>query len=132
MPDTRTDTIFSGEADNDTLGSRIQRSRTSAAISVAEAARRLGVKKATYESWEADRSEPRAHHMVRLAGIMGVSPAWIIGGMGEAPDGVSLGEEIKMLQQQVNQLKDLRNQTDSLIDSMENAVGRLAKRLEQG
>src|SRR3546814_11137748 len=45
------------DAEDDTIGGRIGRAREAAGLSVAQAARRLGVKTATWQGWE--RSEER-------------------------------------------------------------------------
>ena len=44
---------------------------------------RLGVRKATYLAWEADRSEPRANKLVAY-GILNVSPTYLLSGLGRA------------------------------------------------
>ena len=123
-------TIFAGEVDEDTLGSRITRSRESNGMTSADVARKLGVKKTTYEAWEADRSEPRAHHIVRLAGMLGVSPAWMLGGVGDAPSEDTIDDEIMLVQQQIANLKEMRAQTDQAILSLENAISRLIRSKE--
>jgi HTH-type transcriptional regulator, cell division transcriptional repressor len=123
-------TIFAGEVDEDTLGSRIIRSRESNGMTSADVARKLGVKKTTYEAWEADRSEPRAHHIVRLAGMLGVSPAWMLGGVGDAPSEDTIDDEIMLVQQQIANLKEMRAQTDQAILSLENAISRLIRSKE--
>ena len=72
--------------DNDTLGGRIQRSRETLGMATPDLAARLGVKPETMRGWERDRAEPRANKLIMLAGILGVSPAWLIGGYGAAPE----------------------------------------------
>ncbi|MEF2550223.1 helix-turn-helix domain-containing protein [Aurantimonas sp. A2-1-M11] len=80
------------QMDADTIGGRIQRGRESLGITTAELAARLGVKIETMRGWERDRAEPRANRLIMLAGLLGVSPAWLIGGYGEVPDAVDLDE----------------------------------------
>jgi len=80
------------QMDGDTMGGRIQRGRESLGITTAELAARLGVKPETMRGWERDRSEPRANRLITLSGILGVSPAWLLGGYGEVPDAVDLDE----------------------------------------
>ncbi|MBB4001440.1 MAG: helix-turn-helix transcriptional regulator [Aurantimonas endophytica] len=72
--------------DHDTLGGRIQRSRETLGMATSQLAARLGVKPETMRGWERDRAEPRANKLITLAGILGVSPAWLIGGYGAAPE----------------------------------------------
>jgi len=52
---------------------------------VAQAARRLGVKTATWQGWENDRAEPRSNKLLMMAGSFGVSPTWLLNGFGEGP-----------------------------------------------
>ncbi|PWW03631.1 transcriptional regulator with XRE-family HTH domain [Hoeflea marina] len=68
-----------------TLGSRISQARKRAGLSREAAASRAGVTSETLAEWESDRSEPRANKLLTLAGVMGVSPAWLISGNGETP-----------------------------------------------
>ena len=70
---------------SDTIGGRIGRAREAAGFTVAQAARRLGVKTATWQGWENDRSEPRSNRLTMIAGTLGVSPAWLLTGFGEGP-----------------------------------------------
>src|SRR3546814_1259446 len=73
------------DAEDDTIGGRIGRARGAAGLSVAQAARRLGVKTATWQGWENDRAEPRSNKLLMIAGAFGVSPTWLLGGYGDGP-----------------------------------------------
>ncbi|MTH98923.1 helix-turn-helix domain-containing protein [Roseibium sp. RKSG952] len=68
-----------------TLGERICRARDAMGLSTAQLARRLGVKTSTLQGWESDRSEPRSNKLVLLAGLLNVSPTWLLIGRGSAP-----------------------------------------------
>ncbi len=68
-----------------TLGERICRARGSVGLSTAQLARRLGIKTATLQGWESDRSEPRSNKLVMLAGVLNVSPTWLLVGRGTPP-----------------------------------------------
>lgn len=68
-----------------TLGERICRARDAAGLSTAQLARRLGVKSSTLQGWESDRSEPRSNKLVLLAGVLNVSPTWLLVGRGSSP-----------------------------------------------
>jgi len=76
--------------DDDTIGGRIQRVRGSLGLSTGDLAARIGVKPETMRGWERDRAEPRANKLIRLADVLGVSPAWLMGGYGRTLDGVEL------------------------------------------
>jgi len=72
-----------------TLGERISVAREHAGLSEDELAERLAVQRRTIDDWEGDGAEPRANKLVMLAGILGVSPAWLLSGAGDgvpAPD----------------------------------------------
>lgn len=69
----------------DTLGGRISLARDAKAISVEEAARRLGVLASSWNAWERDRAVPRANRLTMMAGVLGVSPSWLLTGRGKGP-----------------------------------------------
>lgn len=69
----------------DTLGGRIAHSREAAGLSVEEAARRLGVLTESWNAWECDRDAPRASRLTMMAGLLSVSPSWLLMGMGTGP-----------------------------------------------
>jgi len=62
------------------LGPRIRVARENAGLNVTEAARRLGVAKATLQAWEDDRETPRANRLLMLAGLLNVSLSWFLEG----------------------------------------------------
>lgn len=74
--------ILVASPDSDTLGGRLVRARETRGLSTAALANQLGVKKETVAAWERDRSEPRINRLVMLAGILGVSPTWLMSGHG--------------------------------------------------
>ena len=76
--------IFYDDNEDTTLGGRVFQAREAAGLSVSQVINRLGVRKATYLAWEADRSEPRANKLVALAGILNVSPTYLLSGLGRA------------------------------------------------
>lgn len=73
-----------------TLGERIGVARDHAGLSEGELAARLAVQRKTIHAWEGDGAEPRANTLAMLAGVLGVTPAWLISGVG---DGVSSPDE---------------------------------------
>ena len=95
------DQIESSELDqSDTIGGRIGRAREAAGLSVAQAARRLGVKTVTWQGWENDRAEPRSNKLTMIAGTLGVSPAWLLTGLGDGPT-EAVDDEVHLLRQEV-------------------------------
>jgi len=120
--------FFGTEPDNDTLGGRLWRAREATGRSEAEVARAVGVRRETLRAWEGDRSEPRANRLVTLAGILNVSPAWLLHGVGEAPHAEDLAAEISALREQIGRMRDLRRQTEIAIAAIEKSLERIASR----
>ena len=77
------DKEYSGSAD--TLGGRIVYAREAQSLTTSQLARRMGVKTDTLHDWETDRSEPRSNRLLTLAGMLSVSPTWLLTGAGESP-----------------------------------------------
>lgn len=69
----------------DTIGGRLVRARKAKGLTVSQLARGLGIKTQTLQGWETDRSSPRSNRLAMLAGVLNVSPAWVLTGRGEAP-----------------------------------------------
>lgn len=70
----------------DTLGGRISLARDTLDMSVDHSAQVLGVNAQTWVNWENDRAEPRANRLTMLAGVLQVSPGWLLTGQGHGPD----------------------------------------------
>ncbi|MBN9670309.1 helix-turn-helix domain-containing protein [Labrenzia aggregata] len=77
--------VMSSKSSDYTLGERICKARDVSGLSTAQLARRLGIKTSTLHSWESDRSEPRSNKLVLLAGLLNVSPTWLLVGRGTPP-----------------------------------------------
>ena len=111
--------------DGDTLGGRIWRARDATGLSTKELASKLGVRSDTISSWERDRAEPRANRLFMLAGVLGVTPAWLMAGIGRAPDdntGDASGDELR---KQLDLVKKLHEQTAEAIAALEMEFERL-------
>ncbi|MCG6856877.1 MAG: helix-turn-helix domain-containing protein [Salaquimonas sp.] len=119
--------IFDSNPDNDTLGGRLWRAREAIAMSETALAKALGLKKETLRAWESDRSEPRANKLVTLAGLLNVSPTWLLYGVGDAPQSETIASELSILRSQLQRIRDLREQTDAAIANMEKAIDKIAK-----
>ena len=63
-----------------TMGSRIEQARHQQGLSSRQLATRIGVKSATIENWERDRSEPRSNKLLMLAGVLNVPVNWLLQG----------------------------------------------------
>jgi transcriptional regulator with XRE-family HTH domain len=85
----------------DTLGGRISYAREAAELEMSEAARRLGVMTSTWKSWECDRDAPRANRLFMMAGVLGVTPVWLLAGRGPGPAETSLSQRADSLTAQL-------------------------------
>ncbi|MEM8877061.1 MAG: helix-turn-helix domain-containing protein [Pseudomonadota bacterium] len=110
-----------------TMGGRIAQARDTLDLTTAQLARRMGVKTSTLAQWEADRSEPRANRLVMLAGLLNVSPAWLLMGRGEAPSADADGALLHMTR---NELSNLQVDARSLMERIERALDRIDRALE--
>ncbi|MEX0347682.1 MAG: helix-turn-helix domain-containing protein [Rhizobiaceae bacterium] len=111
--------------DDDTLGGRISRAREACGMTTAQLARRLGIKTATLQSWESDRSEPRANRLATIAGILNVSLTWLIHGIGDAPNDDIHSDVVSLVRGHLEQMKILRDKTSAIIERLESELERL-------
>jgi transcriptional regulator with XRE-family HTH domain len=89
----------------DTFGGRIIRARETAKLSTAQLARRIGVLTETMQAWESDRLMPRTNQIMRLSGLLNVSPTWLLMERGESPSDEIDESEIESLQRTLGQLR---------------------------
>jgi len=106
----------------DTLGGRIITAREAQELTTSQLARRLGVTSTTMRSWETDRSEPRSNRLINLAGVLNVSPSWLLTGYGERPSNSLSETEIQHLQSSVQRI---REQAAQIIDELNELESRL-------
>lgn len=116
----------SGRLDGDTLGGRIWRARDALGLSLADLAARLGLPEETVSDWERDHTEPRTNALFRLAGVLSVSPSWLIAGIGEAPDEANEARERHPLVQRLDELRKLHEQTGLAIAALEAEIAEIA------
>ena len=119
-------TIFFDDNQDTTLGGRVCQSREAAGMTVGQVISRLGVRKTTYLAWEADRSEPRANKLVALAGILNVSPTYLLSGLGRAtpqpPKPRQIIDELQLDIEQLEQTLKAANRMLSRIKSQAKKV----------
>jgi transcriptional regulator with XRE-family HTH domain len=120
-----TASIYSGIQDEDTMGGRLQRARDAAGLTVAQVAARLGVKTSTVQAWENDRSQPRANKLQMVAGLLNVSLAWLMDGLGTGPaeDSRSLIESIST---RLTRMRQLQGEFQTIAQGLEKDFVRLA------
>jgi transcriptional regulator with XRE-family HTH domain len=117
--------IMTEAPDMDTLGGRLSRARDAKSMSVSDVAGRIGVKPQTIAAWESDRSEPRANRLVMLAGFLGVTPTWLMHGVGQSPVESSTGENALALGAEIQTLKEQHEQLGERIEQLENVIAHL-------
>lgn len=118
----------SGRADGDTLGGRIWRARDALGLSLEELASRIGLPEETVSGWERDHAEPDTKALFMLAGVLSVSPSWLIAGIGEAPAEPARDELLHPLLRQLQEVHQLHDQTGKAIAALEAEVAKLIKK----
>ena len=110
---------------DDTLGGRISFAREASGLSAEEAAERLGVLATSWNAWECDRDVPRANRLTMMAGVLGVSPSWLLTGLGHGP------KEEKSEDGQAALREELR-QASVDVEALNRRLRTIASRLEAG
>ena len=103
----------------DTLGGRIVTAREAQSLSTAQLARRMGVTTVTMQDWEADRAEPRSNRLITLAGVLNVSPSWLLTGLGERPTDSLSETELEHLRHSIERIRDQASLIVSELDELE-------------
>jgi HTH-type transcriptional regulator, cell division transcriptional repressor len=119
-------TFYAEPRDLDTVGGRLSRARDAVGLSAAQLARRIGVKTATIQGWESDRALPRANRLAMLAGVLAVSPSWLLHGVGSAPVEDDANPGFRPLLAQLEKLKRLQEETGRAILQLEQDFARIA------
>ena len=102
-----------------TAGERIRRAREAMDLTAAQLARRLGIKTHTLTMWEADRSEPRSNRLLMLAGVLNVSPSWLLVGRGTAPIEDHMSSEMRTMRAE---LRLLRSDIDTISARLDTVI----------
>lgn len=107
---------------DDTLGGRIVHAREAAGLTAKDLAARLGVATKTVANWETDRTEPRSNKLSMLAGLLGVSPTWLLAGQGAAPREAAENGGNGELQGEVGRIKQEATRLLQRIDSLSDQI----------
>jgi transcriptional regulator with XRE-family HTH domain len=107
---------------SDTLGGRIVNAREAQDLTTSQLARRMGIKAETLNEWETDRAEPQSNRLLTLAGMLDVTPAWLLTGAGEGPLDSPTEAEIGQIRDSVD---NMREQVLTLADELEQLQRRL-------
>jgi len=109
------------------LGSRIIEAREALGLSTAQLARRLGISTPTLAKWENGAADPRTNRLVTLAGMLGVSPTWLLSGLGDGPAAQTADAEIEALQNGVIEMRNLHRQMGERVADLEHRLDALRK-----
>ena len=115
--------FFAEETDEGTpheIGARIASARSAAGLSEIELADRLGVTTETLAGWESGERPPRADHLTKLCGVLGVAFSWLIVGTGGEP---------ALKTDQMHQLRIDLTAVRSLLDDVVNELAVIDQRL---
>ena len=121
-----TTNIFEQFPDFDTFGGRLSRARDASGMSVRDLAWRLGVRMATVNAWERDRSQPGSHRLSHLSGLLGVSLSWLLHGVGTGPALDDEEPSNDAFAEQLAKLKDLHAETGQLISRIQGGLCQIA------
>ena len=115
-----------------TMGSRIEQARGEQGWSLRQLATRIGVKPATLESWERDRSAPRSNKLVTLAGLLNVPVMWLLEGeegRSDSPD-IRLFSETASITQKLERATAMQQELAALLIEVSADVKRLQSELD--
>ena len=105
-----------------TFGARVLGAREKAGITQAQLSRRLGIKLATLQAWEEDRSESRANKLQMLTGMLNVSLPWLLSGEGigpEEPNTAPLSDDVQTILMEMRAIKMDMNRTADRLSKLE-------------
>lgn len=124
----KTNTMFLDDSDRQedaasTLGERIVHAREQQNLTTAQLARRLGVKSSTLHDWETDASAPRSNRLMMLAGVLSVSPTWLLTGYGERPSDTLTETEMMHIR---GTIERIREQAVAITEELERLDERLS------
>lgn len=103
---------------DNTLAERIQHARTESQLSVMEVSRLVAVKPETYQHWESGSSEPRINKLTTLAGVLAVSPGWLLTGDSDQLDVMTAEEQVAMFRTRIQQLTAIQSRVQVMLDEL--------------
>ncbi len=103
----------------DTIGKRITHARESKNYDINQLSDRVGVKAETILAWEADERDPRANRLLRLAGALDASFAWLMVGEDYESEDVTTGGRLSSVEGKLQRIRQLYAELGGLITSLE-------------
>jgi transcriptional regulator with XRE-family HTH domain len=119
--------IYEQTPDMDTMGGRLSRAFDAAGLTARDIAWRLGVKVATVNAWERDRSQPATHRLTMLSGLLNVSISWLLHGVGTSPAEPAERLNAEKVAGQLERLTSLHEETGELIGRITEELGNLGR-----
>ena len=116
-------TIFDNSTPG-TLAERIVEAREAAGLTTPQLAHRLGVRTATLAAWESGKGEPRTNRLMMLAGLLSVSPTWLLCGRGTAPSEPA-GDDVGALRASLGELRSMIAAMGEHVQNLEERVATL-------
>ena len=109
------------------LAARIVTAREVLGLDTEQLAQRIGATAATVHGWETGKSQPRTNRLVTLAGILGVSPSWLLSGLGDGPVTISPETRMEALGNGILELRTLSSRIADQVDDLEQRLALLKK-----
>ncbi len=100
------------------LANRIVQARELANLSEEEVCRLVAVKPETYHHWESGASEPRINKLATLAGVLAVTPGWLLSGDDDHLNSVDDNEQIALFRLRIEQLSSLQTRVQVMLDEL--------------
>jgi transcriptional regulator with XRE-family HTH domain len=119
--------IYEQTPDMDTMGGRLSRALDAAGLTARDIAWRLGVRVATVNAWERDRSQPATHRLTMLSGLLNVSISWLLHGVGTSPAEPAERLNAEKVAGQLERLTSLHEETGELIGRITEELGNLGR-----
>jgi transcriptional regulator with XRE-family HTH domain len=114
----------------DTIGKRITHARENKGYTCEQLAERVGVKEDTLQAWENDERDPRANRLLRLAGGLDVTFAWLMVG-DRYDEGSEDAGRLSSVDAKLQRMKQLHSELGELIESLEGDMNFMLARDEE-
>ena len=113
------------------IAERIVQAREASGLSTAQLARRLGVQSNTLTRWENGQTEPRGSRLMMLSGMLNVSSAWLLSGIGEEPTEDTLEDEVLRLREELRQVNGTLKEASRTINGLVKRLDALGKTVNE-
>ncbi|MBP5855724.1 helix-turn-helix transcriptional regulator [Marivibrio halodurans] len=107
------------------VGARIVRAREHQGWSREELARRMGVTLETISAWEEGERDPRANRLFTLAGILNVTPNWLLEGDVEAFETAGNVDPVEAMRSKLGTARLKLQEANDLVNELERQLDEL-------